>query len=823
MANHSEDDQVTETRFRTPEPPESQPPPSTPRSHSQPLPFRSYPYSNFTPASKVKAAVSPEFRAASKVETRRKLILESDVPKMIPEIPWQDYFDRILPPLPKQLEGKVEDVLQRLEANGTILHDRWKAFPVDPALGNESEQTVFHRLTQVYDAVVDAATQIDNALRPTFGLVVNGNVAMQSDRGTSSRPDAFLKLYPDLASQSSRVLRNSTNLQRSRQLEIGPHYVYDIANPQQFKLNDDTDDTDDDVAKLVYDMQQVLALDPCRRFTLGATIENRTMRLWFLSRATLLKTKPFNFIKDRHQLVHYFLSLAFSSTTDMGWDPTMEFSHYDRNKRRQYKIKVNGQIFTTVDVLSDVSADSPLGRATRSLIASKNTRSTRQSLRGRKSTIKPTKVPVVDRKIDDTTVVMLHGYDLSNVSLVDLISSKTPSKPAAQSVGFSMPRDRDSTHPTTGPNPDYSQASQEGSDAMMSANVAEKHSHHHRYHYRIVFEQCATTLYNEPRLRNTMRALIAVVRALRVLHRIGWIHRDISGGNIYWFADEKTGLLGDFEYATPLKEPRQHNVRTGTPFFMAAETLANGYLFTAVQEDLSADEVDEDEDDDDDDDDDDSDDDDDYISFEPQIDTETPVVSGKTSHPSFSHNPLHDLESIWWILVYVLFFNDDACKPSENSKTRQERMDELFHGTLEIARRLLFLTQSAHLDEAKGYLSPSFAPAIEVLKELALLLTAAYYTSEQQYNTTQKIDDEGFKIHSRFWKSLTSNSLNTLRAIMLVPVKDNGKKRTNLGSPETELPAKRSRTSVPPSLKLKGSKPNRGRNSARGRNSGGRR
>ncbi|KAJ3843055.1 hypothetical protein F5878DRAFT_528643, partial [Lentinula raphanica] len=120
-----------------------------------------------------------------------------------------------------------------------------------------------------------------------------------------------------------------------------------------------------DVAKLVYDMQQVLALDPCRRFTLGATIENRTMRLWFLSRATLLKTKPFNFIKDRHQLVHYFLSLAFSSTTDMGWDPTMEFSHYDRNKRRQYKIKVNSQIFTTVKVLSDVSADSPLGRATR--------------------------------------------------------------------------------------------------------------------------------------------------------------------------------------------------------------------------------------------------------------------------------------------------------------------------------------------------------------------------------------------------------------------------------------------------------------------------
>ncbi|KAJ3763536.1 hypothetical protein EV360DRAFT_33428 [Lentinula raphanica] len=654
---------------------------------------------------------------------------------MIPEIPWQDYFDRILPPLPKQLEGKVEDVLQRLEANGTILHDRWKAFPVDPALGNENEQTVFHRLTQVYDAAVDAATQIDNALRPTFGLVVNGNVAMQSDRGTSSRPDAFLKLYPDSASQSSR-------------LEIGPHYVYDIANPQQFKLNDDTDDTDDDVAKLVYDMQQVLALDPCRRFTLGATIENRTMRLWFLSRATLLKTKPFDFIKDRHQLVHYFLSLAFSSTTDMGWDPTMEFSHYDRNKRRQYKIKVNGQIFTTVDVLSDVSADSPLGRATRvwKVLDSSN------KIRVLKDVWLES-----DRKqeheIHQAILARAEEYDQANKSKYRRLLEKHMLRPMAY---CKVPVVDHSTHPTTEPNPDYSQASQEGSDAMMSANVAEKHSHHHRYHYRIVFEQCATTLYNEPRLRNTMRALIAVVRALRVLHRIGWIHRDISGGNIYWFADEKTGLLGDFEYATPLKEPRQHNVRTGTPFFMAAETLANGYLFTA-------------------------------------IDTETPVVPDEKSLPSFSHNPLHDLESIWWILVYVLFFNDDACKPSQDPETRQEKMNELFHGKLETAGRFLFLTQPAYLEKAKGYLSPSFAPAIEALKESALLLSAAYQKSEKQYITTQKIDDTHFKIHRRFGKSLTANSLNTLRAITLVPVKDNGKKRTNLGSPETELPAKRSR------------------------------
>ncbi|KAJ3782391.1 hypothetical protein GGU10DRAFT_275653 [Lentinula aff. detonsa] len=65
-------------------------------------------------------------------------------------------------------------------------------------------------------------------------------------------------------------------------------------------------------------------LDPCRRFTFGTTIENRATRLWLLSRATLLRTKPFDFIKDRRQLVVVLLSLAFSAMNQTGWDPTIK-------------------------------------------------------------------------------------------------------------------------------------------------------------------------------------------------------------------------------------------------------------------------------------------------------------------------------------------------------------------------------------------------------------------------------------------------------------------------------------------------------------------
>ncbi|KAJ3832018.1 hypothetical protein F5878DRAFT_548768, partial [Lentinula raphanica] len=100
--------------------------------------------------------------------------------------------------------------------------------------------------------------------------------------------------------------------------------------------------------KVIDDMEQILARDPCRRFTFGTTIENRTTRLWFLSRAPLLRSASFDFMTDRLPLVHLFLSLAFSSLQDLGWDTTMSLSHVDSSSRRQYNINVDAHQFATM-------------------------------------------------------------------------------------------------------------------------------------------------------------------------------------------------------------------------------------------------------------------------------------------------------------------------------------------------------------------------------------------------------------------------------------------------------------------------------------------
>ncbi|KAE9395583.1 hypothetical protein BT96DRAFT_861761, partial [Gymnopus androsaceus JB14] len=115
-----------------------------------------------------------------------------------------------------------------------------------------------------------------------------------------------------------------------------------------------------------------------------------------------------------------------------------------------------------------------------------------------------------------------------------------------------------------------------------------------------------------------------VIWVLVILYNAGWVHRDLSAGNVYWYAEGSRGLLGDFEYTKLRASDIAHEIRSkwplGTPYFMAAETLSHAYLFQPRPLDVSA------------------------------------PNNKKPPPPPFAYNSLLDLESVWWILMYVLFF-----------------------------------------------------------------------------------------------------------------------------------------------------------------------
>ncbi|KAJ3762230.1 hypothetical protein EV360DRAFT_67243 [Lentinula raphanica] len=807
--------QVTETRFRTPSPPNLPPQPSASSSSSRPTSFFHHPDSSHTPA-KAKAAISSGFCHAPGIEEKRQLIVKSDMSDMIPEVPVEDFFHSILPPLLHSQEELIGKVIAKLEGNGTIDKDNdcWSAFREDPCKHSEHGSQAFQGLTLMWERVISAAKEVDGSLEQTFKLIVSGHVYIHSDQTRLCQPDAFNKKMPEER-----------------------HFVYDIANPYQFKKDHGVTQIIEDFSKVLFDMEQVLARDPRRRFTFGTTIENRMTRLWFLSHATLLRSTSFDFMTDRRLLVHLFLSLAFSFLQDLGWDTTMSLSHVDSSRWRQYNIDVNGHTFTTMEVLSDASADSPLGRATRvwkvkdsdgkervlkdvwletdrkeeHVILEEILESTKlikpdpeldvnyyEELQ--KRMLKPTahcSVLVDDKTVegdpakgqpDNTGVIMLRGYDLGGAKLVKLLPDRASTPAPPPSITYSMPGDRDFVPLSSSRLADrLNDANSEHLDSSVvsspqdtleqvdqtdAINAAQRkvvtYPGRHRYHYRIVFEQCATTMHDERSLGNVLNALLEVSRALWIMYLAGWVHRDISGGNVYWFERGQMGLLGDFEYAVQNTNERRHDVRTGTPFFMAAETIVeSGKVFFKLEE---------------------------------KQETEFPVVDDPKSALAFSYNPLHDLESIWWILVYVLFFNDAEFLRSRNAESREEKMEKLFHGRLDVTDRQPFLrnVNDGAIADLQECLSPSFLPALNLLVKLASTLVGAYENAEKTH-PSRKIDKLCFGIHGTFMELfMYKKYIEPLKTIRLVPVKATAKEQisSTLIDMDSERPSKRSKTSA---------------------------
>ena len=146
------------------------------------------------------------------------------------------------------------------------------------------------------------------------------------------------------------------------------------------------------------------------------------------------------------------------------------------------------------------------------------------------------------------------------------------------------------------------------------------------------------------------QSLLLFVKALRCIHKAGWVHRDLSIGNVYLYKDpvtqEKKGIIGDFEYTIEAGTDGQCGVRTvsddfnasinylidgwkGTPCFMAVEVAEQAHLFAQYYRSKRP------------------------AGYNQQIGEET---SDTVDTPKgIYYNYIHDLESIWWIAIWALF------------------------------------------------------------------------------------------------------------------------------------------------------------------------
>ncbi|KIP06180.1 hypothetical protein PHLGIDRAFT_469946 [Phlebiopsis gigantea 11061_1 CR5-6] len=215
-----------------------------------------------------------------------------------------------------------------------------------------------------------------------------------------------------------------------------------------------------------------------------------------------------------------------------------------------------------------------------------------------------------------------------------------------------------------------------------------------KIHHRIVFTEVGTTIAEVDSLVDALIAMVGATKALYTLHRCGWVHRDISVGNI--LVVNGRGKLTDVEYAKKESKVTSHDgVRTGTLFFMSPEVENQRYIYNevvaAVQGQLEGAQSTTN-----------------CHTLEEESEAlvasillarrkasgaaKPPVppqdatsVHDKISIP-FKHNPLHDLESMIWVVIW-LFVCSKFVKPT-NPKLSEDEWASILDSHAKFSKRL---------------------------------------------------------------------------------------------------------------------------------------
>ncbi|KAF7762408.1 hypothetical protein Agabi119p4_9001 [Agaricus bisporus var. burnettii] len=156
--------------------------------------------------------------------------------------------------------------------------------------------------------------------------------------------------------------------------------------------------------------------------------------------------------------------------------------------------------------------------------------------------------------------------------------------------------------------------------------------------YRLIYKEVGQPLYAATSLKSSFQGLADTLIALTLLYLAGYVHRDVSIGNIFLVKtpDGFAGKLSDLEYAKVFQagEPSP-DPKTGTPFFMAYEIHAGMVLYNPPQVvDLN--------------------------SNSPTGHPVSPATSTRSLRPKFrpKRRPkfrfTHDLESLLWVTLYIL-------------------------------------------------------------------------------------------------------------------------------------------------------------------------
>ncbi|CAE6441860.1 unnamed protein product [Rhizoctonia solani] len=620
----------------------------------------------------------------------------------IPEVRLNSFMDAVLPSLPS---NELKSVYEVLIENGDVkLSDTdnpgWKFF--------QPEDEIPQFLERVTNAII-LSHMTEAAESVTLGI------AGQTVPINALRPNTFFYI-------------NDPSLQTVEWA--------DIVMPIEFKNEYNEEAKLENFAKVTESMYRIMRSDARRRFAYGLTCENTKARLWYNDRSDIVASEEFDLNKaSAMEIPCYDPSMVSVFADDGNSEPRYDITIYNAEKQ-------TNRTYRTIRMISHAGVDSAVGRGTRVWAVREVMDG---HLVGPLYALKD--VWVHEDRIKEHGLLKKIREDQAEYSqyfLTPVDHGFTPFDP-------SMPSIPDNTHKTLrrqvleltgkvlcirpvtachtkgnrGQKAPGASTDSVGRFEGITHSTWQGHwsiarlSKHPRLHYRIVFEEIGEPVHNLRNFTDIFTAIQGGWEGLHAIHLSGYVHRDVSSGNVLLVPPSgslgKRGVIMDLEYAKVVDdESAPHDVRIGTADFMATEVSAMEHhrldtLRAARERILSREEQ------------------------KRRIQSpQHQMLPPEIPLPPFRHNPLHDMESIWWLCIWMVFY----LVPSKgNPETIQPQYDDYrkTFGSPQIkqqffCRSSIFSQLTKHLSGTTLFLSP--------MKSWLTRLNGLYSTIYEELDTS---------------------------------------------------------------------------------------
>ncbi|KAF9556386.1 hypothetical protein CPC08DRAFT_711279, partial [Agrocybe pediades] len=561
----------------------------------------------------------------------------------------------------------AKDLIKRNERGGLY----FPAFRGTVRTRETTENVLFEPLQDIAAAIAKTVVEdrkVNFEYRPCPDTLIAGDVA-----GSNNRVDACFERMYYAAGKRGKILP-STSLHTSR-----------LAVAMEFKSGYDNAAVVDNRIKVLSANVQIMNDDPARMFSYGITIAGKQVNLWYFSRSHSAVSTSFDFNANPAMFVHVFMAFMFAKPSEMGYDPTV-VRHREAPGYYTYKIpkspggSKSDRFFRTVKTLSAYRSSKVTGRMTRVWLVDEvesfeleaplrkegqgrcvlkdvwleNGASTEWDIQ--KKIFKdiensfaqsPSQADGEDQEaFQEMKAKYKHlsehkAYQQYFLTIVaDYIGEKTKLVPA----------DSDNAKRRTGvfvPSGGTLQSAHTGSDTRQSEGVTARKMEEtpvpkeiverafaQKKQYRVVFKEVCRSVGRLETLGEVMDVLQEMLIPIMLLFLAGWVHRDISSGNLLAYKKDDSGQwrakLSDLEYAKRFPPDETEKVikdpKTGTPSFMPVEIQKKKYLFMPKFSKEKAEGI--------------------KGAVLPRPAKRAPVI--------VVHNFQHDLESLWWIILWTL-------------------------------------------------------------------------------------------------------------------------------------------------------------------------